>query len=190
MSPARDAAATRARILEAAVAEFVAHGLSGARIDRIAEAAGANKRSIYVYFESKEGLFAAALDRVIGEIVRTVELTDDDLPGYAGRIFDYYLDHPETLRMTLWRRLERPAEGPDEAAVYARKLAAMQHRTGDDELLPRADLMILINGMTAAWALFADGIVRAEGADPASAARRSQHRMALVEAVRRLSPPR
>ncbi len=46
----RDAAATRARILAAAVGEFAEFGEAGARIDRIAEAAGANKRSIYVYF--------------------------------------------------------------------------------------------------------------------------------------------
>src|ERR1700744_938986 len=50
----RDSEATRTRILEAAIEEFSAHGLAGARIDRVAEAAAANKRSIYVYFKSKE----------------------------------------------------------------------------------------------------------------------------------------
>ena len=39
----RDAEATKARILEAATAEFAAHGIAGARVDRIAASAGANK---------------------------------------------------------------------------------------------------------------------------------------------------
>lgn len=77
----RDSAATRARILDAAIEEFSAFGLAGARIDRIAAAADANKRSIYVYFESKERLFTAALHRVIEELVAVVPLTEDDLPG-------------------------------------------------------------------------------------------------------------
>ena len=92
---ARDSAATRERILAAAVQEFSAFGLAGARIDRIADTATANKRSIYVYFESKELLFAAALHRVIGELTEAVPVTEDDLPGYAGRVFDHLVDHPE-----------------------------------------------------------------------------------------------
>ena len=62
----RDADATRARILDAAVAEFSARGLAGARIDRIAEAAAANKRMIYVHFGSKDGLFDKARGRMVG----------------------------------------------------------------------------------------------------------------------------
>jgi AcrR family transcriptional regulator len=61
---AYDAAATRSRLIEAAVREFAAYGLAGARVDRIAAAAAANKRAIYDYFRSKEGLFDAAVDRV------------------------------------------------------------------------------------------------------------------------------
>jgi len=77
----RDAAATRARILGAAVAEFSAVGLAGARVDRIAEASGSNKRMIYVYFGDKEGLFEAALQTALGELMAAVPITEDDLPG-------------------------------------------------------------------------------------------------------------
>ncbi len=58
----RDADATRTRILEAARTEFARAGLSGARIDDIAERAQANKRMIYHYFGSKEALFTAVLE--------------------------------------------------------------------------------------------------------------------------------
>ena len=54
----------RARILEAAVREFSENGLAGARTERIAEAAGVNKALLYYYFQSKEALYAAALESV------------------------------------------------------------------------------------------------------------------------------
>ena len=52
----------RTRILEAALAEFAAHGLAGARTERIATAAGVNKAMLYYYFDSKEKLYTAALE--------------------------------------------------------------------------------------------------------------------------------
>ena len=58
------AEATRQRILEAAVSEFAANGLAGARVDEIAARAGANKRMIYVHFNSKEELWLRVLEYV------------------------------------------------------------------------------------------------------------------------------
>ena len=188
---ARDSAATRNRILEAATEEFAAYGLAGARIDRIAEAAGANKRSIYVYFGSKEGLFTTALNRVISDLVEAVPLTEEDLPGYAGRMFDYVLAHPEALRMSMWRHLERPAAGPDAADVYARKVEAMTGgRSGlAPSGLPPTDLLVLVQGLTSSWLLSPLDLLAADGADPYSADRLAAHRAVIVEAARRLSEP-
>ena len=59
----RDPEATKARILAAATEEFAAKGISGARIDDIAERARTNKRMLYYYFGSKEGLFREILQR-------------------------------------------------------------------------------------------------------------------------------
>jgi hypothetical protein len=50
----RDADRSQKDILDAALVEFTEQGLGGARMDRIAERAGVNKRLIYYYFESKE----------------------------------------------------------------------------------------------------------------------------------------
>ena len=58
----RDSKATQSRILDAAKAEFAAHGLGGARVDEIANRAKANKRMIYHYFGSKEDLFQAVVE--------------------------------------------------------------------------------------------------------------------------------
>ena len=46
----RDADRSQATILAAARDEFAEYGLGGARMDRIAERAGLNKRLIYYYF--------------------------------------------------------------------------------------------------------------------------------------------
>ena len=61
MAAERDSTATKARLLEAATEEFAAHGIAGARVDRIAAAANANKQLIYAYFGSKDQLFDAVL---------------------------------------------------------------------------------------------------------------------------------
>jgi len=62
------AAESRARILDAALSEFSANGLAGARTDRIAQAAGVNKALLYYYFESKENLYLAALEMISAKV--------------------------------------------------------------------------------------------------------------------------
>ena len=64
----RDPGQTRARILSAAKAEFASHGLGGARVDRIAAEAGANKRMLYHYFGNKDELFTAVLESAYADI--------------------------------------------------------------------------------------------------------------------------
>jgi TetR/AcrR family transcriptional regulator len=61
-------AETKTRILEAAIREFSEHGLAGARTEQIAAAAGVNKALLYYYFESKEKLYAAALELVSARV--------------------------------------------------------------------------------------------------------------------------
>src|SRR6201996_9826826 len=87
----RDAEATKGRILTAATAEFAAHGIAGARVDRIAAAADANKSLIYAYFGNKDGLFDAVFEAVVAGTVEAVPIDAEDLPGFAGRIFDHRL---------------------------------------------------------------------------------------------------
>jgi len=66
LEPVRDAERTQQAILAAAEAEFAAKGLAGARVDVIAEQAGANKRMLYYYFGSKDDLYLAVLERAYG----------------------------------------------------------------------------------------------------------------------------
>lgn len=57
----RNAECSRSKILEVAEVEFANSGLFGASVNIIAEKAELNKRMIYHYFDSKEGLYQEVL---------------------------------------------------------------------------------------------------------------------------------
>jgi AcrR family transcriptional regulator len=120
---------TPARILAAASDEFAERGLAGARVDRIADRAGANKQRLYAYFGSKDALFDAVVEERIDRFVDAVPFTADDLPGYAVRLLDFNLAHPELVRLLLWHTLERPGvlDGlPEWQQATEAKVAALQ----------------------------------------------------------------
>ena len=102
----RDPAATQAAILAAATEEFARNGLAGARVDRIAERAGINKRMLYYYFGNKDELFGAVLEseyeRIRGQ-ERRLELTQVEPVEAVRRLiaftWNYYLAHPEFLTL-------------------------------------------------------------------------------------------
>ncbi|WP_280497868.1 TetR/AcrR family transcriptional regulator [Nocardia asiatica] len=118
--------ATRQALLRAARDEFARHGLAGARVDRIAEAAGVNKERIYGLFGSKDKLFDVILIDTLREFIDVVKPLADTEPGaYVGKLFDYHRDNPQLLRLMLWEALHRGADAHDidgwRAAHYVRK---------------------------------------------------------------------
>ena len=105
-SASRNPAKSRERILGAATREFARHGLGGARVDRIAARSGANKRMLYYYFGSKEGLFLAVLEESYANIrqaERSLDLEHRDPREALRRLVDftwaYYLAHPEFMTL-------------------------------------------------------------------------------------------
>lgn len=114
---ARDPASTRAALLDAAREEFAAHGIAGARVDRIADRAGVNKQRIYGHFGSKEELFEIVLAEAIRELAGILADQPQSDPGaFVGRIYDYHQEHPTLLRLLLWQALQstesKSAKGP------------------------------------------------------------------------------
>lgn len=102
----RDADRSQATILKAARDEFSEHGLGGARMDRIAERAGLNKRLIYYYFEDKERLFQAVLEQTYHHIreeehkLNLLHLKPETaLRRLVEFTWHYYLEHPEFLTL-------------------------------------------------------------------------------------------
>ncbi|GIK87335.1 MAG: hypothetical protein BroJett026_28160 [Betaproteobacteria bacterium] len=113
-APARDAGRTRAAILAGAIAEFAAHGLGGARVDRIAQRARVNKRMLYHYFGAKDALYLAALEAAY-ERIRSEEQRLDlaHLPPEQGVrelvafTWRYFLAHPEFMSLLNTENLHR-----------------------------------------------------------------------------------
>jgi AcrR family transcriptional regulator len=110
----RDPEGMRQRILQAATAEFARHGYGGARIDRIAKAAGANKRMIYYHVGKKDVLYLAILEGTY-EHIRAAErkLNLEALaPGEAiakliAFTWQYYLDNPGFIALLNNENLHR-----------------------------------------------------------------------------------
>jgi AcrR family transcriptional regulator len=182
--PARDAQATKARILQAAVTEFAEHGHAGGRVERIAREAGTNIRMIYAYFGNKDGLFDAALTSAIKSMAAKVPPQPEDLPAWAGELFDYHQREPATLRINLWAQLERPHAASEPMESYLAKTTAVS--STDSGPLTAVDLLVFIYAVSQAWHLTPDGLLRADGSDPHDPQRLAAHRHAVITAVSRI----
>ena len=97
----RNADATRTKILQAAINEFGERGFAAASTDDMAERCGVNKRMIYYYYGSKEGLYLAALETVFENLVareREIKIEDLDpavaIEAMINLKIDYYLENP------------------------------------------------------------------------------------------------
>jgi AcrR family transcriptional regulator len=182
----RDSSATKARLLEAAFAEFAAFGLAGARVDRIAAGAAANKRLIYVYFGSKEQLFETVVDLALREIIDTVPFTPTDLSGYAGSLFDHLVAHPRLVRLSTWKLLERPGVAAGEVAAYRAKAEAISAAQAEGDIgtpLAPVDLLILVLALVTGWFTTSPALLSLGGPDPTSPQRLAAHRSSVVTAV-------
>lgn len=99
-------------IIDIATSEFVEKGLAGARIDEIGSKA--TKRKIYYYFEGKDELYRAVLERAYAR-VRDSEAAVDIESGSATdalrRLIEhdvrYHARHPELVRLVMNENIHR-----------------------------------------------------------------------------------
>jgi AcrR family transcriptional regulator len=61
--------ATRARLVEAAIATLVEHGLAGASTPRIAQRAGVSQGALFKHFPTKDAILAAAVEAMLRDFV-------------------------------------------------------------------------------------------------------------------------
>ena len=127
---------TRAAILHAALHEFAAEGVEGARTDAIARAARVNKALLYYYFRNKETLYGAVLDQVFSGLAAAVgQALDRDLPprekvlAWAGAHFDYIAREPIYPRLVLREMMRAGRRGSPHIRRIAQKyLRPIQER--------------------------------------------------------------
>ncbi len=84
---------TRTRILDAAIGEFSENGLAGARTEQIAEAAQVNKALLYYYFQGKDALYAAALEKVAERVVSSGLAVLGSKRSAGERLVHFALNH-------------------------------------------------------------------------------------------------
>ena len=176
-----DTERTKRLLLDAATAEFSEHGLAGARVDRIAAAAGVNKERIYQYFGKKDDLFAAVLAARLRTSMDEVPMRGvgaDAVGDYAGRLFDHHLADGVIPRLVFWEGLERGAATAADAAraeYHAQKVERFR------ELLPGVDrdaageLLLTIVSLVNAWPVLGhlDAFLVDGGPDHRAARRRA-----------------
>jgi len=83
MAPRPDVSEERkAQILEAATEVFIRAGFHKARMDDIAKQAGLSKGALYWYFDSKDAIIQAILDRMFGrEYEQLAAFVEVDIPA-------------------------------------------------------------------------------------------------------------
>jgi len=120
-SAKRDISAKRQSIIDAAILEFQDKGYENTSMDRIAEIAGASKRTVYNHFPNKNGLFQAVIEQygaamyslkqIRYDAGQTLEeqlsafadaelaiVNDQKWSGFTKALLGVFLVHPEMAR--------------------------------------------------------------------------------------------
>jgi AcrR family transcriptional regulator len=182
----------RDRIVSAAKAEFSQHGIAGARIDRIAKAAKTSKERVYAYFSSKVALYRFVSAQELAAVAEATRMDPADLPGYAGRIHDYFTDQPDRFRLMSWGQLELDAGDSVPHDTFresvTRKIGQLREAQEAGRLdadWDPVDILVFVHQIATAWVAQPDLLPpREEDRATFLAARRA----AIITAVGRLFP--
>jgi AcrR family transcriptional regulator len=187
----RDPERTKARILDAAVAEFSARGFAGARVSDIAARAGVNQQLIAYYFDGKQGLY-----QEIGRkwLAQEAQAIPDDMD--FAEMIKYYvrasLDANLGGRLLAWEGLGYTGEDEDTDTARERN-ARLQHeveqlrerqRAGelDDRIDPAALLLIAMSAgnALAVYPQLVRGLFGEDGTSPELAERYAEQLAQLI----------
>lgn len=133
---------SKEKILQAAAGEFAQQGLAGARVDRIAAAAGVNKAMLYYHFSSKDGLYREVLKHLLAErvtMLRDSLASESNLEAVLRAAVEFHAEllggKPEIVRILL-----RELADPDSETVES--IAGIVRESG----LPTEFTKLLSNG--------------------------------------------
>jgi TetR/AcrR family transcriptional regulator len=197
----RDAAETRAAILEAALREFAEEGIAGARMEQIASAAGVNKALLHYYFQDKERLYGAALDHVFASLSRCMlEVLDRDLPppekimAYAAAHFDFIAASPIYPRMVQREMMRAGRRGSPHMRrlaerylrpIFLRSMALMQEGMARGQFRPidPGHFVISLIAMNVFYFSSAPMMALVTRRNPLTRQRIAERRAAVLDAV-------
>ena len=202
-APVRDPEVSMQDILRIATEEFAVNGLSGARVDQIAERTRTSKRMIYYYFGGKEGLYQAVLEKAYMDI-RSLEQRSklaEMEPRAAMRklielTFDYDETHPQFISLVSvenihqGKHLKNLDSIKEVNASVIRTLSAILER-GRKEGVFRGDLdPVDVHLLISAFCFFRVSNRHTFGAifarDLSDPKLRKRHKKMIIEAIERL----
>jgi AcrR family transcriptional regulator len=202
-APVRDPEVSMQDILRIATEEFAVNGLSGARVDQIAERTRTSKRMIYYYFGGKEGLYQAVLEKAYMDI-RSLEQRSklaEMEPRAAMRklielTFDYDETHPQFISLVSvenihqGKHLKNLESIKEVNASVIRTLSAILER-GRKEGVFRGDLdPVDVHLLISAFCFFRVSNRHTFGAifarDLSDPKLRKRHKKMIIEAIERL----
>jgi TetR/AcrR family transcriptional regulator len=188
-------------ILDAAIEEFATQGLSGARTDAIAKAAGVNIALVFYYFKNKEHLYLTVLEQIFAEMNRRVmgaldccSSNRERILAYVQTHFDFLAESPKRPRVFLQEYLRGGGFTAKESARLLQKYVKPVHdrvgkilregiATGEFRDVDVRHFQFSLSGLTAMYFVSADKIQQLTGVDPLSAEQLAKRRRAVSDFV-------
>ena len=131
----RDTGPKRQSILDAAIQAFSDEGYDATSMDRIADRAGASKRTVYNHFPSKDALFQAVIDCYGREMHAFKEIRYDSARSLAEQLGEFADAELAVVNHPTWQRFFKVL-----LAVFIRdpelaRQAMARHEPGEDTLV-------------------------------------------------------
>jgi AcrR family transcriptional regulator len=176
------------QILDVASAQFGAHGYAGTSVVPIAQQVGISKPLIYNYFESKEGLFLACVERAGTLIADEIErVAAGDSEGFVRGLQTlqgiFTILEPQPYLWKLFFDDSAPRTGPIAAAIegYRERIT----KTADQGVTVLMNQHMVtdrldISAMTAVWLSIVDALVNWWLAHPDQTAEQMTQRCARL----------
>jgi AcrR family transcriptional regulator len=188
----RDAATTKERILEAAFEEFTQRGFAGGRVDDIAARADVNKALLYHYYEDKNALFRAVLERKMAMLAE-LRVDPTRFAECAGEFFDLYAANPWLSRLMQWEALDFGTRRvPSEAARRAQlglridEIARAQSAGIIDPALDPGQTLVTLIALVSSWFTCPQTARMVTGGNPYSNEALRKRRAHVIDVARRI----
>ncbi|UOR02382.1 TetR/AcrR family transcriptional regulator [Leucobacter allii] len=189
---------SRDRILDAALEEFSAKGIAGARVEQIAKRAGVNVRMIYYFFKSKANLYREVNSRAArtGHFEIDDSTTDEVISRLLHALFGNAVSNVDFVRLLQWESLEIQS-GSEELPnlierndLVARRVELMRQAQAEGRLAPNLDpqmLYIALHSLSLAPFAFPSLVKIASGLSPADNEFKTAYWLFLEQLARELS---
>lgn len=188
-------------IRHAALEEFAERGLSGARTETIARAAGVNIALVFYYFKNKEALYLTVLEDIFAEMQRRVITalecchTDRErILAYVQTHFDYLAESPLRPRLVMQEYARGESSAGTQVAKLLKKYIRPIHdrvgkvlqngiRSGEFRNVDVKHFQFSISGLTTMYFISTEKIQQLTGIDPLSSEQLTKRRKAVADFV-------